>query len=65
MLEQYTQPTPRIESTLKPTVDHGTDILALQQQISRLQETVQLQNRQIRRLESALQLLESHFNRRS
>ena len=64
MLEQYTQPIPKVDALVKPTADHGSDILQLQQQVLRLRETVELQNRQIRRLESALQLVESHLNRR-
>ena len=61
-MEQYQQSgkIQRIDTTAKPT----TEVLNLQNQVYHLQNTVELQSRQIRRLESALQLLESQVNSR-
>lgn len=61
-MEQYQQATTIINR--KPMVTEDRTPQILQQQIYTLQSTIELQARQIRRLESALQLLESQVNSR-
>ena len=67
-MEQYNLPKDTSVTTTVNTVNKRaeplTEVLVLQNQVTTLQNTVSLQSRQIRRLESALQVLESLVNSR-
>lgn len=64
-MEQYQSYTVSTDSTAVPKrAEPLTEVLALQRQVGQLQNTVSLQSRQIRRLESALQVLENLVNSR-
>lgn len=64
-MQQYNLPTVKNTST---TVDKRaepmTEVLVLQRQVGQLHNTIALQSRQIRRLESAVQVLENLVNSR-
>ena len=67
-MEQYNLPKDTTVTTTVNTINKRaepvTEVLVLQNQVTTLQNTVGLQSRQIRRLESALQVLESLVNSR-
>jgi hypothetical protein len=67
-MEQYNLPRDTTVSTTVNTINKRveplTEVLVLQNQVTTLQNTVGLQSRQIRRLESAVQVLESLVNSR-
>ena len=66
-MEQYNLPkdknTPTV-NTVPKRAEPITEVLVLQNQVTHLQNTIGLQSRQIRRLESAVQVLESLVNSR-
>jgi hypothetical protein len=51
-------------TTVNTRAEPLTEVLVLQNQVTHLQNTIALQSRQIRRLESAVQVLESLVNSR-
>ena len=67
-MEQYNLPkdttVTNVSATVNKRVEPLTEVLVLQNQVTTLQNTVSLQSRQIRRLESAVQVLESLVNSR-
>ena len=66
-MEQYNLPkdknTPTVNTAPK-RAEPLTEVLVLENQVTHLQNTVALQSRQIRRLESAVQVLENLVNSR-
>jgi hypothetical protein len=67
-MEQYNLPkdttVTNVNATVNKRAEPITEVLVLQNQVTTLQNTVSLQSRQIRRLESAVQVLESLINSR-
>ena len=66
-MEQYQSYTTTVTAnptTVPKRTEPLTEVLVLQNQVTTLQNTVSLQSRQIRRLESAIQVLESLVNSR-
>jgi hypothetical protein len=67
-MEQYNLPkdttVTNVNTTVNKRAEPITEVLVLQNQVTTLQNTVSLQSRQIRRLESAVQVLESLINSR-
>jgi predicted nucleic acid-binding Zn-ribbon protein len=62
-MEQYQSYTVN-PTTVNTRAEPLTEVLVLQNQVTHLQNTIALQSRQIRRLESAVQVLESLVNSR-
>jgi hypothetical protein len=66
-MRQYQQPTAKIlpqDRTAKTLTESQQKIATLENCVYALQHTVELQQRQIRRLESAIQLLETLAQRK-
>lgn len=64
-MQQYQSYTVNPDSTsVSKRAEPLTEVVALQNQVTQLHNTIGLQSRQIRRLESAVQVLESLINSR-